>query len=144
MSPELDKQLCENYPKLFVNRHADMSTTAMCWGFDCGDGWYNIINILCRNIQSHIDHINQSRDVLLKYNPYSIPIPDEVPQVIVTQVKEKYGTLRFYYNGGDSTIDGLVSMAESISGVTCEVCGDSGKPTESGWIRVLCNKHQND
>jgi hypothetical protein len=38
MKQELDEQLCAKYPKIFVNRHADMKTTAMCWGFECGDG----------------------------------------------------------------------------------------------------------
>ena len=47
MKPELDKALCEKYPKIFVNRHADMSTTAMCWGLEVGDGWYNLIDTLC-------------------------------------------------------------------------------------------------
>ena len=33
MRQELDQLLCERYPKIFANRHADMKTTAMCWGF---------------------------------------------------------------------------------------------------------------
>jgi hypothetical protein len=41
---------------MFANRYADMKTTAMCWGFECGDGWYNIIKSLCANIQHHIDY----------------------------------------------------------------------------------------
>ena len=55
MNEKLDAELCSTYPKLFANRHADMKTTAMCWGFECGDGWYNIIKSLCANIQHHID-----------------------------------------------------------------------------------------
>ena len=43
------------------------------------------------------------------------------------QVKEKFGTLRFYYTGGDDRIDGMVRMAESMSAVTCETCGAPGK-----------------
>ena len=55
MNEKLDAELCSTYPKLFANRYADMTTTAMCWGFDCGDGWYNILRALCSNIQHHID-----------------------------------------------------------------------------------------
>ncbi len=37
MREELDKLLCEKYPRMFVNRNADMRETAMCWGFEHGD-----------------------------------------------------------------------------------------------------------
>jgi hypothetical protein len=65
-------------------------------------------------------------------------VSDEISQVIVEQVKEKFGTLRFYYQGGDDYIDGLVAMAESMSGVTCEECGNPGESHSGGWIRTLC------
>ena len=67
MSPELDKKLCEKYPQLFMDRHADMKYTAMCWGFDCDDGWFNIIDTLCNEIMQVCG--------------------DEIP--LATQVKEK-------------------------------------------------------
>jgi hypothetical protein len=144
MREELDNLLCERYPKLFVNRHADMKTTAMCWGFDCGDGWFNIIDLLCDNIQGHIDWKNSQRELLLKDNPYNRPIHDEIHQVVVDQVKEKFGTLRFYYHGGDEHINGLVTMAESMSGVTCEMCGKPGHPSKHGWITTLCDEHHEE
>ena len=124
MREELDKLLCEKYPKMMVNRHASVQETAMCWGFSCGDGWYNILNALMGNIQGHIDWKNKKEEV--------------VPQVTLDQVKEKFGTLRFYYTGGDDYIRGLVSMAESMSAVTCEECGNPGKQTHGGWIKTTC------
>ena len=130
MQKELDDQLCKKYPKLFVERNLPMSQTAMCWGFSCGDGWFNIIDRLCANIQSHIDWKNKNEEV--------------VPQVVVKQVKEKFGTLRFYYNGGDEYVHGLVAMAESMSGVTCESCGSAGKlhgvsdKGITGWMHTIC------
>lgn len=54
MKEELDKQLVERFPRMFRNRYADMRTTAMCWGFECGDGWYQILLSLCDNIDHHI------------------------------------------------------------------------------------------
>jgi hypothetical protein len=128
MKNELEEALCKKYPKMFVNIDADMNTTAMCWGFECGDGWYNIINTLCANIQSHIDWKNKNEVV--------------VPQVTVDQVKEKFGGLRFYYGGGDDVIDGMVRMAEGMSEVTCEVCGTPGESQGNGWIRTLCEEHK--
>jgi hypothetical protein len=43
MKKELDELLCKRYPKIFRDRYSPMTVTAMCWGFDIGDGWFNII-----------------------------------------------------------------------------------------------------
>jgi len=124
--------LCEKYPKMMVNRNKNMQETCMCWGFECGDGWFNILDQLMGNIQHHIDWKNKKQEV--------------VPQVTLDQVKEKFGTLRFYYTGGDDYISGLVSMAESMSGVTCEGCGGQAETNWpkaegggiGGWVRTIC------
>jgi hypothetical protein len=179
MKTELDDELCTNYPKIFKQRRGSMTETAMCWGFACGDGWYNIINQLCWNIQQHIDWSRESRARALRYNralarstpenfeplvryfargqdvaPWHIEMASKAiqnnkpqlvseasPQVVATQVKEKFGTLRFYYDGGDSKIDGMVRMAESMSGCTCEVCGSPGEIRGCGWISCQCDAH---
>lgn len=142
MSPELDNKLCEKYPLIFAERHMSMMQTCMCWGFDCGDGWYNIIDVLCNTIQGYIDWHNTRYDKELKC---MVPIPESDPnyvqQVVTTQVKEKFGTLRFYCNGGDQYIDGMISMAESLSSCTCERCGNPGKSLGGGWITTLCKDH---
>jgi len=129
MKQELDEYLCKVYPKMMVNRNKDMQETCMCWGFEVGDGWFNIINQLMGNIQHHIDWKNRDGEV--------------VPQVTLDQVKEKFGSLRFYFTGGDDYICGMVTMAESMSGVTCEVCGNIGESNGGPWIRVRCKEHEN-
>lgn len=181
MNQVLDKQLCEKYPKIFADRYKPMTETAMCWGFECGDGWFNIINILCSNIQSHIDWLRGQKANTLRYNRalkralehgdrswltyYYTKGRDDVSdwmikrieedvnagryrvvkeppaQVVASQVKEKYGTLRFYYNGGDDYIRGLESMAESISACTCEKCGNQGRIRGRGWLYTACDQH---
>ena len=130
MRDELDRQLCEKYPKIFADRHAPMMATAMCWGFEHGDGWYQIIDRLCGNIQNHIDWQHKQGNL--------------VSQVVAVQVKEKFGTLRFYYDGGDDYISGLVSMAESWSAVACEECGAPGTQNSQGWIKTLCETHRRE
>lgn len=127
MREELDKLLTEKYPKMAVNRYASETETCMCWGFAVGDGWFNIIDQLMGNIQHHIDWKEKQG------NP--------IEQVTLDQVKEKFGGLRFYYTGGDDYISGLVSMAESMSEVTCETCGAPGKRQGKGWIRTTCEEH---
>lgn len=177
MNTDLDQGLCAKYPKIFRDRNAPMTETCMCWGFEHGDGWYNIIDMLCSSIQSHIDWKQQQHDRDVKYNEMIQaglagnlePLheyykgwlsSDEyiqealakgtrdavtpVPQVVVSQVKEKFGTLRFYYNGGDDIIDGMVRMAEAMSAVTCEECGAPGRQRSDGWIRTLCDHHEEE
>jgi hypothetical protein len=71
---------------------------------------------------------------------YPIVIPEPITQVTLDQVKEKFGTLRFYYQGGDDYIRGMVSLAESLSGVTCESCGNPSEVQNvGGWMRSICN-----
>jgi len=127
MKIELQEKLYETYPNIFQQKDLPMTQTCMCWGFDCGDGWYNIIDTLCHQIQWHLEHnLGADED------------PDTV-RVEATQVKEKYGTLRFYYNGGNDFIEGVVWMAEALSAVTCELCGNPGTVRNDGWIRTLCD-----
>jgi hypothetical protein len=180
MSPELDEALCKKYPKIFVNRHGDMRTTAMCWGFEfSGNGWYNIIDALCENIQHHIDWSEKSYKLDTRYNTmlqkvlsgnkeaydeyFTTSITDEnkkeeyfqtwlknakyrqvkepIPQVIAVQVKEKFGTLRFYVDGGNEVTHAMINMAESMSARTCEKCGVPGKLRGKTWLYTACDEH---
>ena len=131
MREELDKKLCEKYPKIFANRHKPMTETAMCWGFDCGDGWYNILDLACSQIQSHIDWKNR----------FAKTEEEKISQVIADQVKEKFGTLRFYISGGDDYIRGIISMAEAMSARTCETCGNPGSLRGHHWYYTACDEH---
>ena len=148
MREELDKLLCEKYPNMMVNRYAPMTETTMCWGFECGDGWYNIISRLMSQIQHHIDWKEKQRKWAIEWNqehPDQLrPVPELVPQVTLDQVKEKFGTLRFYYSGGDDYVRGMVTMSESISAVTCETCGNAGELRDEGWYYVSCHEHARD
>lgn len=127
------KRMEETYPKMFSEPYG---------GFCIGEGWWQIVESLCANIQSHIDWNNETRERLLKDNPYDHKIPDELSQVYIHQIKEKFGGLRFYYQGGDKTIQGMVRMAESWADNTCEKCGNKGTIRHGGWMRTLCDEHE--
>lgn len=59
----------------------------------------------------------------------------------ISQIKEKYGTLRFYTS--HETED--VKMAELLSRTTCESCGQLGKLREDRrWLLTLCDKCAKD
>lgn len=135
MRKELDEKLVADFPKIFKNRHGDMKETLMCWGFDCGDGWYQVLHSLCDQIQRYTDWNNDN--FAKGYTQYK-----QVPQVVAVQVKEKFGGLRFYYDGGDDHISGMVRMAESWAYHTCEECGAPGTLRHGGWIRTLCDTHE--
>ena len=68
MKRELDEYLCKVYPKMMVNRNLHMTETCMCWGFECGDGWFQILNQLMGNIQHHIDWKEKQRKWAIDYN----------------------------------------------------------------------------
>lgn len=57
----------------------------------------------------------------------------------VVQVKEKFGTLRFYCSSTPA-IDKYIRLAERLSAVTCEDCGKPGQQNDSGWIRTQCDE----
>lgn len=130
MKPKLDQYLVEKYPKIFEKRYADMKETAMCWGFECDDGWFRIIDKLCGCIQNYLD-LNAERN--------------EISQVVAGQVKEKYGELRFYVTGGDRLTDGMIWLAQYMSEFTCQSCGSDGTlhsigGSNRGWLATLCSK----
>lgn len=60
----------------------------------------------------------------------------------VTQVKEKFGGLRFYINGGSDEIYNKITEAEKLSYETCELCGKKGElRTKIRWFTTLCDEH---
>jgi hypothetical protein len=129
MKKELQNKLFEKYPKIFKQRELDRTVTAMCYGIACGDGWYALIDTMCGNIKNQMENANRNK-------------PEEEHVVCeATQVKEKWGGLRFYVQGSDDFIDGIIDLAESMSYRICSQCGNASMPNEKkrGWIYTLCD-----
>ena len=162
MREELDNLLCEKYPLLYRDRNSPMTETCMCWGFCCGDGWFNIIDTLSALLCSDYNHAKESYERIKEYYenggkwPWKegkVITPEEVEQErlkmveaeqyvpVVSQVKEKFGTLRFYINGGTDEHYNYIRFAESMSARTCEKCGAPGKLRGSGWYYTACDEH---
>ena len=112
MNPDLTQKLLDKYPKLFSNQQF--------WGFECGDGWYDILDHLCGAIKEHTY---------------------DADEVYVDQVKEKFGKLRFYLSKEDEVMLGMVTLAEYMSGHICEICGERGELRTGSWLVTLCDKH---
>ena len=183
MKPELDKQLCEKYPKIFKNRNASQIESCMYWGIDVSDGWYDIIDALCQaatytyTTSIMVDEADGKRLNIAPYsytNETTYHFEIKPPQLVADQVKEKFGTLRFYYHTEleekmsylketgkypelDKILeryynyfDGIVHFAETLSERTCEVTGLKGEMHVTGgggngWYKTLnCEYAKND
>jgi hypothetical protein len=156
MNPKLTKELIDKYPELYADHTKPPTESLMCFGFECGDGWYDIIDNLSRCIKNQVDsrveHEIIMREILSfwkifvgfrrgwrswwwykhvwtnikEYIRLREPLNVDYMQVRAVQVKEKFGGLRFYIHNGSDYIFGLIDMAEMISYKTCEKCGKPG------------------
>lgn len=176
MREELDRQLVKDHPILFWDRFGDMRSTAMCWGFECGDGWYDILKEcadklepLCRAIYEREAAKEKSwykyvrlpgqwatrlpwrwlgtRLFVLMYKIVDIIQPNVYgnalyyfggPPCRAIQVKEKFGSLRFYMTSSTDEMEAAIEEAVEKSAVTCEECGKPGKILWGGWFYCRC------
>ena len=98
-------------------------------------GWSKLFEDLLENIRR--------REVYLDYQTDK-PLEEYIP-VRIVQVKQKFGDLRFYYDGGnDNIILSIVVEAENIASKTCEFCGimneDVAKKSIFRWVNTTCNE----
>lgn len=60
--------------------------------------------------------------------------------VKVIQVKEKFGSLRFYVIGEPNWYSNLIEFYEKKSTVICEFCGRPGKlRNDIPWMKTMCD-----
>lgn len=132
MNLELEKKLVEKYPKILEDYKGDPKVTCMAWGIDTEEGWYKLLDVCMEKLQYFCNLCSKDgREV----------------QVVANQIKEKFGTLRFYTSvyGGDNIqhdiIDDIIDQAERKSAYICEVTGEHGSLcNRGGWFKTLCRK----
>lgn len=154
MNKELQEKLVKTYPNIFRDIGGDPMKTCMAWGIECGDGWYPIIDSLCSVIKNTVENVKQR---------WSDKVPDLLFDVRAAQVKEKYGSMRFYIDIDIDTredlddrlktdlrrsmesIHGAVWMAESMTYRFCENCGKMGSIDYGQmWLRCECEECRTD
>jgi hypothetical protein len=92
----------------------------------CEEGWRDLLERACGRIEAALA---------------------EGGTFYVFQIKEKFGTLRFYWYGDvspetKSKIDEAIALAEARSACTCETCGEPGRLHQiSGWYKTACSAH---
>ena len=96
------------------------------WGgwFECDDGW----RLLITELHSNLRRLS--------------------PDYTLSQVKEKFGGLRYYASPGDvdeqtaAAFYDLIREAEAKSFEVCERCGQAGRLSsraqQGGWYKTLC------
>lgn len=90
---------------------------------ECGDGW----NELLKPIFDYIENYNKDKD--------------DKDKIEILQVKEKFGTLRFYTSFYTDELHELINKAENESAHTCELCGSKENIGYTcGWITTCCEK----
>lgn len=62
MNEKLDKELVKTFPLLYKDRRANMRETCMCWGFECGDGWFKLIWDLSAKLESEINKLKEKNE----------------------------------------------------------------------------------
>ena len=118
MTKITENYLVKTFPDLYKGIHMPPTENLMWFGFECGDGWYDILYKLSK------------------------ALTDLDEGVVAAQVKEKYGTLRFYILFGSDKAFDLIEAAEEESKKICEVCGAVGSLKERGyWLKTLCDIH---
>lgn len=133
MKKELQDKLFNDFPTLYRDRVLSDTVSRMCEGFCCGNGWYDIIYDISKEIH----------EFCLKHQL----IGDSYVRAF--QVKQKLGGLRFYIgrpqppNVLGIELNDIITRGEERAAVTCEVCGAPGQLCEiRNWYNTLCPIHK--
>lgn len=135
MNKENTQKLIEAGPKLFCTIQAEQEKMQnaisgkptspfmpIAFGFECGDGWFDLLLECVTSLEAEINNLPEKHQ----------------SGIVATQVKEKYGTLRFYLSSETDTMAAIICKAEMRSALTCEHCGKPGKRRGEHWISTLC------
>jgi len=126
MNEENTAALLRDFPRLYGNPDGKGTGLNMHWGFECGDGWYRLLH----DLSSAIEEVAFKQGV----------DPDSSAWPKASQVKEKFGTLRFYVRGRSEEMGQLIEEASKRSAHTCESCGLEGELRTESWFYVACDR----
>ena len=123
LDPALTEKLYSDFPRLYRGRHKSAQESSMCWGFQCGDGWYQLLHDLSAQLSNHLDEHSESG-------------------LEAVQVKSKFGILCFDLSDHDEAAEAMIEAARKRAKVTCELTGKAGQLCHSKSRRtntaVLC------
>ena len=114
-----------------LNKDISKMTPYEMFNIECGDGWKELYQPLIDFVENYNkEHINDEPKSCLE----------------ITQIKEKFGGLRFYWCGENIPsnivvqLHEMVQNAEEMSYKTCETCGSKKNVglTIDGWYTTIC------
>ena len=120
MRDDLKIALCNDFPTLYQTDRVRQN------GIAIGNGWEPLLRKLSEKIMLSLATLPEEERATFE----------------VWQVKEKFGALRYYAEPSDITpeIKQAIQEAESVSAITCEICGGPGESyTITDWIHTLCH-----
>lgn len=107
-------KLAKDFPRIFPQP----------FYFECGDGWFDLLYKTCTEIENECIKLGLHNE----------------NWTTASQIKEKYGTLRFYVNNNIDSVFEIIEQAEKKSSTTCEECGMPGSIKDNtGWIHTTCD-----
>ena len=104
--------------------------------------WYSKLNELWPGVFDCEVSIDQGwADLLVATTGWIIEVGETFT---FSQIKQKFGSIRLYYDEGGEVAFDLTTMAESfISGHICEICGAPGRTIDrNGWLTTVCTFHE--
>lgn len=106
--------------------------------------WYlprMLLNIMYYLAYGNSIVITRSRFWARIFDKYIYP---KINYLRITDIKEKYGTLRIYYNGGNNLVNLLIDCTTLLSESICYECGSYDSNCEiipiNGWYTNVCTK----
>lgn len=118
------KSVVNKYPRVFADIHTDVMS-------EIPTGWTALVEELCSRLDSNFN----------EHDPNQTTVFD------VMQIKEKFGSLRFYHHietTNDSLywrIKSLIHECEVKSQFTCQYTGKPGELCmKDKWLMVLCEE----
>jgi hypothetical protein len=115
------QRLLQAFPTLYRDHAAPLTGSLMAFGFDCGDGWADLLHDLSQKLTTHAKEAGLD--------------------IVAVQVKEKWGELVVYADGTDDEADRLIEAAREASTRVCEECGAPGRLYRVGWHQTRCLTH---
>jgi hypothetical protein len=123
-APDWRIELLQAHPRLF---HGSIDRPYAAEGYpNCEEGWRDLLERACARIEAALGEGSTFR---------------------VFQIKEKFGALRFYWDGEMSgavkaKVEEAIALATARSSCTCEICGVEGRLySRGGWLATACRQH---
>jgi hypothetical protein len=114
-------RIIKTWPQVYGSVYPPSTTSFLAEGFQCGPGWYPLIERLSADIAA---------------------ILDEMPLAAfrVLQVKQKFGGLRFRVTGSNERILNRIATARVEAAHTCERCGRPSRiRSVDMWLTTICD-----